>query len=243
MNDNMSNLFTKVNDLKVREYIIMQIKKAIDSGQLKYGDKLPSENELAHDFGVSRNSVREALLVLEFMGLVETRKGSGTEVIVPSQDDFIEKISMYISEGDDLILNLIELRLILETNAARLAAMRSDDEDKAALTAAIEEMNRKLEGQAYINPEEAMGFHNLIAKASKNPFLEYVLNSINNLNKNATKIIYTVPGRPEESLKEHIQIYKAVLNGDPVLAEELMGEHLGKVKSILEGIYCSKDTK
>lgn len=125
----MKGFFKKVTGIKTYQYIVMQIQEAIEQGLLKYGDKLPSEFELANQFGVSRSSVREALLILEFMGIVETKKGSGTEISDPTRDNIVHRLSQFIGDSNDFILHLFEVRKIIETQAAKLAAERGSEED------------------------------------------------------------------------------------------------------------------
>lgn len=235
----MEGVFKKVNGLKTHEYIVMQIKQAIEKGILKYGDKLPTENELANEFGVSRSTVREALLILEFMGLVETKKGSGTEITMPNENEIIDRISDFTGQGNDFILHLCEARIMIEPQAARLAALKAEQKDKDELWRYLEEMRDKIENQLPIK-DAAMDFHRLISRSSKNPFLEYMLNSLYNLLINGTKIVFSIPGRTECSLKEHIEIYKAIVAGDGEKAQLLMEEHITKVKELLEKVYSNE---
>lgn len=220
----------------MHEHIVMEIKYLIEKGVLKYGDKLPTELELASEFGVSRATVREAFLILDFLGLIETKKGRGAIVCRPSTNGIMEKMESFRSASDGNILHLVELRLAVEPLAAMLAAERATAEDMAKIDDAVTKMIKKTEGQRPFLID-AIAFHQLIGSASHNPYVEYLLDSIIRLLRSSTKVIYSVPGRTQESLSEHMAIYRAIKDRDKEKAFNLMRAHLEAVKSVLQTIY------
>ena len=111
------------------EYVIEGIKDMIARGELKSGEKLPSERELAGRFNVSRVPIREALKILEYMGVLDSSRGDGTYVKNFTMEDSIGKIAFALTATTDALMDLLELRINLETFAAYYAAQRRTDED------------------------------------------------------------------------------------------------------------------
>jgi len=231
--EKLAELFKKIKERKTHEYVAIQIKKLIDEGKLKSGEMLFPESELANMMGVSRSSVREALRILELVGYVETKQGIGTYVSKPTTDRVIQRLSEFCPEGDKIILYLLEAREMLEPLAAKLAAQRADHKDLHDMEQALNQIREKI-GMHEIIKEEAVNFHFCIGKASKNPIIAFMLDSILDLLKHSTKITYSVPGRPEISLKEHEQILEAIKERNSEKAYKLMKNHLQEVRAILE---------
>ncbi|MBC7589110.1 MAG: FadR family transcriptional regulator, partial [Chitinophagaceae bacterium] len=122
---------------------IRQIKQLISSGQLKPGDKLPAERILAERFAVSRGYIREAIMKLEFFGLLKTSPQSGTYVAGLSIKILDSLLSDVINLNKDDFGALIEARYYMELNAVKLAAQRRSYADLAELEAALKEHERK----------------------------------------------------------------------------------------------------
>ena len=114
-----NNIFKKIDEMKAYARIVAQIKDLIEDGSLVHGSRLPSETELARSFGVSRNTVREALLVLEYMGFVKISKGKSTEVMLPSTESVLNKLACLSVGENSFISDLNETRILLEPQIAR----------------------------------------------------------------------------------------------------------------------------
>ena len=165
-----SNIIETFTAIKVEtpvDKIIRQLRQLISTGQLKPGDKLPAERILAERFGVGRGYVREAILKLEFYGLLKTTPQSGT---------YVAGLSIKILEtllGDVINLNkddfgaLIEARYFMELNSVKLAAQRRTDADLAEIEAALIDHERKV-SRGVSSFEEDMVFHIKISAATKN---------------------------------------------------------------------------
>src|SRR5579864_5019781 len=121
---------------KLYQKIALAIAAAISDGRYSPGDKLPSERELADDFGVCRPTIRDAMIALEFQGLVEARQGSGVYVKAAPQ------ISEEASERDVSALELVEARRLFEGEACALAAATITDEQLALLDCLATDMSR-----------------------------------------------------------------------------------------------------
>ena len=136
---------TENRNRKLYEEITARLLEQISEGTLKPGDRLPPERTMAEDYGVSRTAVREALRSMEMMGVVESRVGEGTYIRTPSFADVVDPFSMVVAQSGRLGSELIEVRLILETEVAGLAARRRTEEQLAALEGTLEDMRQDIE--------------------------------------------------------------------------------------------------
>jgi len=162
---------------KIYEEIIEQIRILVVKGDLKPGDRLPSERDLAARLDVSRASVREALSALEMMGLVEIRSGEGTYIKKINLDSLVTPLTWVLSMEKDIILELLEVRKMLEGQTVSLAAKRATKEDLQDLEDTIETMHEDVQtGQ--IGEDADLRFHYAIARASKNNILLRLMNAI-----------------------------------------------------------------
>jgi len=136
--------FRPIRPRKIYEEIVEQIKDLMAEGDLKPGDKLLSERELAERLQVSRASVREALRALEMMGFVEIRTGEGTFVREACSDAIIQPLAMFISIERGNFFEIYEVRKIFETAAARLAAERATSDELQKIAEALRQMEENM---------------------------------------------------------------------------------------------------
>lgn len=195
---------------------------------LSVGSKLPTENELAARFGVSRTVVREATRYLVQRGLVAVSPGRGMTVAEPDGRMIADQYGLLLRHSRGSFVQLLELRLVLEVEMAALAAARRSPDQVASLM----ETNDRLEKAVDSKPEflsADLGFHELMAEASGNPFFILVIRPINGFLADA----YTRgPGYPSEAtqtIAEHIEIADAIASGDPARARFAMESHLRRV--------------
>src|SRR5579864_8773563 len=140
-------MYVPIQPAKVFEQVAEQIEKRILNGELRSGDRLPTERDLAEQFHVSRTAVREAMKILAQKGLVDMRPGRGTIVIDGSHEAMQDSIGLVMKlklgevDGSD---TLVEVRGILETEIAALAAMRATEKEIAAMREAIKTMDENL---------------------------------------------------------------------------------------------------
>lgn len=155
------------------ERVVEQIETAITSGAIAAGDHLPSERELMVQFSVSRPTVREALRVLQSMGLVESKPGGrgGPKVLEPSPASMTRSF-VTMARMDSLSMNeLVQFRLVLESSACRLAAALHNDEQLAAMRSAIERMEESVGKDAGEFARADVDFHLAVWEASGNALL------------------------------------------------------------------------
>lgn len=219
--------FTKVQRSRLSEVIANEIEETILTGVFTIGSRLPSEQELADQFEVSRNVVREGLKILQERGLIETVTGSGAFVAQPNGSATSSALGRYLRliGAFSSIRGLYEARRILESWNARLAAERAQTSDLEMLAACLERMRRH-SGAVAQWVEADLEFHLTLARATGNPFLRVLLEP---LVDNLREVIlegFLVPGAVETGLRAHETLLSYIQQGDAEGAATTMIEHL-----------------
>lgn len=221
-------MFTPVKNQKVYEVVIEQIKEMIKTGKLKKGDKLPPERELVEQLKVSRTSIREALRSLEILGLVETRHGDGNFIKRSFDDSLLEPISLMFMLEESSPKDILELRMVLETETTVLAAKRISTDELKEIKIIIDKF--KATSDEKFNTELDVEFHHKIAQTSKNLLLVNILSAtsvlIDTFISNARYEIIKKEENKEKLVNQHEEIYRALLNKDELKAKEAMRKHL-----------------
>jgi GntR family transcriptional regulator, transcriptional repressor for pyruvate dehydrogenase complex len=207
--------------------MIRTLEERIRGGVLGPGDRLPSETELEKEFGVSRTVVREGLQALKSRGMVESRRGSGTYVAMPSRELIGKSLSLYATLQRDGVryLELMDLRILVETEAARLLA------DRGGTLASVEAQLRVMEKN--LNHTERFAdadidFHLAIIKASGHSLFYVVAEGL----LTATSLSFARsthgldPSQSARALLEHQEIFKALKKRDSTAAAKAMLWHL-----------------
>ncbi|CAD7038885.1 FadR family transcriptional regulator [Pseudorhizobium endolithicum] len=217
---------------KLSERVASTLRSQIISGEMRGGEKLPTESQLTETFGVSRTVVREAVANLAADGLVESRQGAGVFVCerpVMAFASITQEIGMKISHA----LNVIEVRMGLEIESAGLAAARRNAAQEAAIHEAFFEFDRLLALGEATGRSDFM-FHRAIAAATNNPFYVEVLDA---LGMRAIPCDITSPWGTESILsreyqvmlqREHLAILRAISAGDADAARAAMRAHLSE---------------
>lgn len=224
-----TTIFKKIDEMKAYARIVVQIKDLIEDGSLVRGSKLPSELELASSFGVSRNTVREALLVLEYMGFVKISKGKSTEVMLPSTESVLNKLAGLSVGENSFISDLNETRIILEPQIACLAAKKATDEEIAAMKQCIENHERDLASFLDIVDHSAE-IHELILTSCHNKTLEAIMRPINNYVVSFSRFVLGFKEQPERVLADHKAIVNEIANRNGPGAAAAMMHHLDSIK-------------
>jgi GntR family transcriptional repressor for pyruvate dehydrogenase complex len=225
-------MYAPIQSNKVFEQVANQIEKRILSGELRSGDRLPTERDLAEQFHASRTAVREAMKILAQKGLVDMRPGRGTIVIDGAPEAMQHSIGLVMKlklgevGGSD---NLVEVREILETEIAALAAARATEKEIAALQEAVRVMDECLnDADAFIAADNQ--FHQALAKATQNTLILILVDSIVNPLSEQRKQIFEVQGGPERGQFHHKCILESIMRRDPVGARAAMRAHLRQVR-------------
>lgn len=228
----------------VTQEAIDQIRSLIASGEWGPGTRLPRETDLASQLGLSRNSLREAVRALSLIRVLEVRRGDGTYVSSLAPDLLLESTSL----ATDLlpgraVLELFEVRRLLEPAAAALAARRLTEETRAALEHELDRMFTAGDNVEELVDADA-AFHDVLASAPGNAVLRSLLQSVSTRTVRA-RLWHGIADRQALDLAraEHTRIYEAVAAGDAELAraattvhietnERWLREHLGPAEEI-----------
>ncbi|UCM87147.1 FadR/GntR family transcriptional regulator [Streptomyces marincola] len=205
------------------ERIARELEHDIRSGKIPVGAKLPSERELAAQFGASRNVVREVLRRLEAQHLIAVAPGRGSFVSEQSSGQARSYDGLYRA-GRPTVRQLIEARIPLEVEIVGLATERATEADLAAMRVANDAL---LNATDVIDKANAdLAFHDAIAAASGNPVLRIMLSSISGMMFEMMLRSNSDPSIGEPGVPHHPEILEAVLAGDADLARRRMREHL-----------------
>ncbi|MFN8377477.1 MAG: FadR/GntR family transcriptional regulator [Anaerolineae bacterium] len=219
--------FSKAEPQRLPEIVAEQIEEAIIGGDFEHGSQLPSEKQLADQFEVSRNVVREAFKYLQERGLIQIINGSGAFVTPPSAAPTSTALGRYIRMlgHRDSITALYEARRVLEGNNARLAAQRADEADIAALEQCLADMR---EGVTDIGrwSQADLEFHLAIASATHNPFFRVLLEPLVDQLREVIAEGYLVEGAVERGMHAHTLLIQAVQARDSEAAYQVIIEHL-----------------
>lgn len=215
-----------INKPRLSEAAIDQIKDLIVSQQLEPGSKLPSERKLVDELQISRASVREALRILEIMGLVEVKPGKGAYVKGLAGDLFVP-LPNWLSDHKETLHNHFEARLVLEPAAAGFAATRATKHDIRKLGDALSEFRRKLAEKDIVGMISSdIHFHSHIGAATGNKTIKLLMDTITRFLFDGWKATLRVEGRPQKTVVEHGKILKAIIEKDEKKARNAMKRHL-----------------
>ncbi len=233
----MTIVFKPIRPKKISEEIVEQIKELISQGELRPGERIPSERDLATMLGVSRPSVREAIMVLEAMGFVDSRQGGGTYVRSLTQSSLADPLSNLVGEKDPRMLHaLAEVRMGLETWSAFLAAKRARPEQIARMRELYRTMEEQAKGGGWDADVDAQ-FHYAITAATQNILQVHVLNTIHSVFHATIQValteFYRKEGYLDLLLTQHREILEAIADHDPERAREKMMIHLSLVEEKL----------
>jgi DNA-binding FadR family transcriptional regulator len=218
--------------LRLREQLVLHLAHEIVSGRLAAGDPLPSEPELAREFGISKVVLREAIQELASCGLLRVQHGKRTTVL--EQGDWnvlaqpVQEAYRLSGNADELTRQLYDVRLVLELSAVALAAEHSSQEQRAELDLLVDAM-REIAVQAKDVPAFLVNdraFHDVIGRATGNMVLRAMMRDLHNLlaaNWNGSR---TSPAQLEPLAEQHARIAAAIRQGDAVAAAAAMEVHL-----------------
>ncbi|UMP05254.1 FadR/GntR family transcriptional regulator [Amycolatopsis sp. EV170708-02-1] len=224
----MPEALSRLNRAKLYEQVVERIKAHVEESGLHAGDKLPSERDLAERLGVSRASIKQAIVVLEVQGLLESRHGGGTYLRNDHLD--VEPVDELVARRSRLP-EVLEAREALETKLAELAALRRSDADLAAIDAALEFMKSEIEDGRH-GAEGDRRFHEAITAAANNALLAEFMRSIDTQIAESRNESLRQPGRPWRSLSQHRRIAEAIRAGTPKAAAKAMREHVQTVSKV-----------
>jgi GntR family transcriptional regulator, transcriptional repressor for pyruvate dehydrogenase complex len=224
--------FRPVSTPRAFEAILFQLKDAIGAGALRAGDRLPSERDLAEQFHVSRASVREALRVLEALGIIGTRRGADNGAVLLSEpgNAFTTVLDLLVALRHVPLADVVEFRVMLETNAVRrLARPNAEPAALESLRSLLDRMADPHLGQAEFHQLDA-SFHVTLVRSAGNRLVNLVETAADTTLRALVTDVALVADdwssvRPR-LIAEHQAIYDAIATADPGLAEERTAAHV-----------------
>jgi len=224
-----------VRRVRTHEHVLAQIAERILDGRLNIGDRLPSERDLVAALGVSRSSVREALRILEAMGIVEAHVGSGRDsgsrVSGRPTEALSNLLRLHMALSHFQLADLVEVRIQLERSAAARASAEAHPDDISRLNALIDQM---------LQPDIEHGtfheldgeFHVTIARASHNALAADLMQALRDAVRAHMEVAFSRvddwDGMVKTLSDEHRQIAAAIADGDGDLAAELVSNHIAQ---------------
>ncbi|MBV6306955.1 FadR family transcriptional regulator [Candidimonas humi] len=219
---------TSLDREPVSEQVVTQLLGMVKAGNLKPGDHLPPERELAQSFGVSRPTIREAVRALVVLGVLTTRQGGGIYVSNLRAETLLGPLQFFLSLEDTAVDTLYDARQLIEGGIAGRAAHAATPDDVRALQELIVlQKGAVTDPQAYRKLDIA--FHERIHAMAANPFLARAATSLNTLGLEFRTVASESPQVIAQSLLDHAAIVAALAANDQAAAEEAMRQHMRNV--------------
>jgi GntR family transcriptional repressor for pyruvate dehydrogenase complex len=225
----MAKVFTSIKAVNRSVEVKSQLMRAIEGGDFKPGEQLPSERELGEAFGVSRVSVREAIRALEAIGLVEVFQGRGCFVSRGPVERYPKTLVRWLQLHRSEVLELLMVRGALDAVASAEAATNGTDEQFARMR----EISDGFAAAAAKDPlpleelvEHDVELHLTIAEASGSALLRELLGNLNDQLTESRRLTFALPGRLDDSIRGHTAIVDAISARDRVAARAAVEEHM-----------------
>ncbi len=213
---------------KLYEQVIERLREHVLDAGLHAGDRLPAERDLAARLGVSRTSVRQAIVALEVQGLVEVRHGGGIFLL---RDQWAPEPISHLLDRQRRLPDVLEARDALETKTAALAAARRTEADLAEMDAALADMAAAI-AAGDLGEQADRRFHGAITAAARNPLLTQAMANLAEAIAESRVESLRQPGRPGQSLAQHRAIAEAIRRRDPDAAAAAMHAHVTNVGNV-----------
>lgn len=224
-------MFESVELTGTSEEIIAQIRSLIVGGELRPGDRLPTESQMAEELNVSRVSVREALSKLEVKDVVTRQKGSGTYIKKVSPTKILEEVFSFPAKEDKaLFKDLLEVRKTVEGRIVELAASKAKEKDFSVMERAISRLEDCLADQRDSPVEAGIAFHLLLAEASYNQIFTKLASNVGEMLKSVREETLAKDHRLKKTIVEHKKILKQIKANKPDKARDEMEKHLRQVE-------------
>jgi GntR family transcriptional regulator, transcriptional repressor for pyruvate dehydrogenase complex len=225
------SLIEPIKKTRIAEEVADRIRVLILDGTFPPGRPLPSERVLTERFGVSRGSIRDALRMLELIGLLETRHGQGTFPHELTVDRLVAPLASVMAYRHDLQDELLDVRRMFEPAVARVAAARVTDEDFGDLQRILDAQRQKLKtGRSAIVEDTA--FHAALARSTRNRVVVSIMSTLNDLLVESRTQALRQKGRPEKSIEGHEAVVAALRRRDAEAAERAMYKHIDQISDL-----------
>jgi GntR family transcriptional regulator, transcriptional repressor for pyruvate dehydrogenase complex len=226
-----ARLIEPIKKTRVAEEVADRIRVLILDGTFAQGQPLPSERVLTEQFGVSRGSIRDALRMLETIGLIETQHGRGTFPRELTVDRLVAPLASMMTFQQDLQDELLDVRRMFEPAVARVAATRATDDDFADLQRILDTQRRKLKtGRSAIVEDTA--FHAALARSTRNRVIVSLMATLNDLLVESRTLTLRQKGRPVKSVEGHEAVVAALRRRDAEGAARAMYNHIDQIADL-----------
>lgn len=242
----VSKIFSRIEQGRTADAVVDQVEMLILQGVLKVADRLPGERDLANHLNVSRPIVREAIKTLEERGLLLSRHGGGTFVADVIGQIFSQPVLDLIGRHRSAAYDYLEYRREVEGIAAAFAAKRATEADKELLTGIIGGM-KTAHGEEDFDHEAALDveFHSAIGECAHNTILLHTLRSCYRLLSDGVffnrALVYAHSGTRDLLLKQHMNIYQAILDGNADAAKRAAEYHMEYVAETMREAERAND--
>lgn len=226
-----ASLATPLKKGSVVVQIIDRIKRALLNGEVRPGDFLPSETELTRSLGVGKSSVREAVKMLQAMGIVEVRQGQGTMIREIPGNDYLDSMAFHLLLTRRLTQDILDLRLMFEPAYTVMAMRRATGEDVARIGAAVERLERAVRLGTQ-RAEDDLAFHQAILDATHNPLVVRIGETLMQLYE--ASIGTSMKLIPDIALADHRAIYEAFRARDEAAVRQAIARSAERWKTCLE---------
>jgi GntR family transcriptional repressor for pyruvate dehydrogenase complex len=221
------------NAKSVERTVVRLLLDFINKHRLEHGDKIPSERDLALRFDVGRNAVREAIVTLTTLRILETRPNSGVYLRQATNESSVEALLMLsnagVSPSYEEIRESMEAREILELRAIELACERRTYLNLEALRQVNDAMKQVVDAGGNITELDTQ-FHIELASAAQNKIVVRILNTFYILSAPRRKVLFADPKRAKIALREHISIVNALEASDAVRARQIVEKHIQRAR-------------
>lgn len=221
-----------IRQKRIYEEITTRLQTMVQNDDLKPGDRLPPERQLAIMFGVSRNSVREAIKSLEQHGVLISKPGAGTYITENSQANLATAMGDAFARERHRLDDIFELRLLLEPQIAHLAAQRISKRELQKMQSLISAYTKNMQdGLPVYFYDQA--FHDAIAAATGNQSITLLMDQMHELLRESRDEALQSTVRSAKSLEDHQKILEALSMNDPERARAAMTDHLMHTREIV----------
>lgn len=228
-------LFSPIRSRKLSDAVYRQLVSLISSGELKPGDKIPSERELAADMGISRQSIREALNRAEVMRLIEVRQGEGSFILSSVNESLKPPLTLIMEKEVERIFDFLEIRKLVEGWCAEKAAVEATADELENMQEILDKMKKVA---AKDKQWEAMdlALHLSFAKATHNVIAVHIMEALKSNFRPFFKFTKSMPSseRIDVLWQHHYEIFSAIKQKDPVTAKKKVIAHLNFIEEKLK---------
>jgi GntR family transcriptional regulator, transcriptional repressor for pyruvate dehydrogenase complex len=237
--------FERVKRIRISDTVIDQIISLINDGTLEIGDQLPSERDLVDQLQIARASVREALRILEFQGIIEVRPGKGAFIVRSANNFYSDEDTVYhwFKEHALELEEIFEVREALERKAAHLLASRISDEEIQKLREIVAKGLASIPNENWDEIIELdRKFHHFIGEFTGNKLLSELLDLTYKIVGGSRISLLRIPGRAVISIGQHQTIVDMIASRDPDAIEKALIDHLINVKRVFQSFNTTKNS-